>query len=258
MSANSWWLAEQAPRQIRSIWTASRNVVYERRLWLSVLAFHQSHGVATDPAAYDAYKSVIYDVDLHSIRQREKITRHDVKARIEEYNSLAGFELIHLGMTSADIVDNIAQVKMRDTVLELVALDPIQMAPCVSLLSRWPFRGIKGAVGTMQDQEDLLGSTEAAFELDRHVAAEFGFERVLGSVGQVYPRSLDLDLVATVFSCVAGIPSPFQPVLAGYLSMAAGYAGETWNEGDVSTSVIRRVCLPGALFAAGAVLTGST
>src|SRR5262249_916821 len=39
-------------------------------------------------------------------------------------------------------------------------------------------------------------------------------------------------------------------VLGGYLTMAAGLSGEQWNEGDVSCSVVRRVALPDAFFAA--------
>ena len=41
----------------------------------------------------------------------------------------------------------------------------------------------------------------------------------------------------------------FQAVLAGYMEMTARLAGDQWNEGDVSCSVVRRVALPGAFFA---------
>ena len=42
----------------------------------------------------------------------------------------------------------------------------------------------------------------------------------------------------------------FRVILNGHLTMAAGLAGEQWNEGDVSCSVVRRVLLPDACFAA--------
>ena len=38
-------------------------------------------------------------------------------------------------------------------------------------------------------------------------------------------------------------------VLRGYLSMVGELAGDQWNEGDVSCSVVRRVALPDAFFA---------
>ena len=42
-------------------------------------------------------------------------------------------------------------------------------------------------------------------------------------------------------------------VLRGHLTMAASLAGDQWNEGDVSCSVVRRVVLPDAFFAADGV-----
>jgi adenylosuccinate lyase len=38
-------------------------------------------------------------------------------------------------------------------------------------------------------------------------------------------------------------------VLRGYLAMVGELAGDQWNEGDVSCSVVRRVALPDAFFA---------
>ena len=64
------------------------------------------------------------------------------------------------------------------------------------LIARYPLRGIKGPVGTAQDQLDLLGGDEAKLaELEQRVARHLGFDKVLTSVGQVYPRSLDYDVV---------------------------------------------------------------
>jgi adenylosuccinate lyase len=40
----------------------------------------------------------------------------------------------------------------------------------------------------------------------------------------------------------------FHVILKGHLAMAAGLAGDQWNEGDVSCSVVRRVMLPDAFF----------
>ncbi|NEE56593.1 adenylosuccinate lyase, partial [Streptomyces sp. SID8455] len=38
-------------------------------------------------------------------------------------------------------------------------------------------------------------------------------------------------------------------ILRGYASMTGELAGDQWNEGDVSCSVVRRVALPDAFFA---------
>ena len=59
-----------------------------------------------------AYEGVVEHVDLASIADREKITRHDVKARIEEFNALAGFQHVHKGMTSRDLTENVEQLQI--------------------------------------------------------------------------------------------------------------------------------------------------
>ena len=38
-------------------------------------------------------------------------------------------------------------------------------------------------------------------------------------------------------------------MLRGHLTMVSELAGDQWNEGDVSCSVVRRVALPDAFFA---------
>lgn len=43
-------------------------------------------------------------------------------------------------------------------------------------------------------------------------------------------------------------------ILKGHLTMASGLAGDQWNEGDVSCSVVRRVVLPDAFFALDGLL----
>jgi adenylosuccinate lyase len=159
------------------------------------------------------------------------------------------------------------------------------------LLLRYPLRGIKGPVGTQQDMLDLLGSQEQVAGLEEAVARHLGFEATLTNVGQVYPRSLDLDVVAALVQAGSGPASlattirlmaglelateGFQPgqvgssamphkmnsrsceringllvVLRGHLSMVGELAGDQWNEGDVSCSVVRRVALPDAFLAA--------
>ena len=168
----------------------------------------------------------------------------------------------------------------------LIALDRVE-----ELLARYPLRGIKGPVGTAQDMLDLLGGdADKLAELEQRIAGHLGFERVLTSVGQVYPRSLDFDVLtalvqlaaapsnlATTIRLMAGhelVTEGFQPgqvgssamphkmntrscervnglavVIRGYASMAGELAGDQWNEGDVSCSVVRRVALPDAFFA---------
>jgi adenylosuccinate lyase len=328
-----------ASAAMRDVWSPESKIIAERRLWLAVLAAQHDLGVdfgADDPAVViKAYEGVVEHVDLPSIAEREKITRHDVKARIEEFNALAGFQHVHKGMTSRDLTENVEQLQIlsalkiiRDrAVATLVSLAQLatdyadqamagrthNVAAQVTtlgkrfataanellvayqrideLINRYPLRGIKGPVGTSQDMLDLLGGDiDKLDQLEGRIGQHLGFAEVFVSTGQVYPRSLDLDVV-TALAQVAAAPSNlatsirlmaghelvtegFQPgqvgssamphkmntrscervnglavIIRGYVSMVGELAGDQWNEGDVSCSVVRRVALPDAFFA---------
>lgn len=77
----------------------------------------QDLGLSISEKAIADYEKVITSVDLNSIDQREKVTRHDVKARIEEFNALAGHELIHSGMTSRDLTESVEAMQIRNSLL---------------------------------------------------------------------------------------------------------------------------------------------
>lgn len=101
-----------ASPEMTAIWSAEDKIIMERQLWISVMTAQRELGVDVPAEAISAYESVIDQVDLESIAQRERVTRHDVKARIEEFNALAGHEHIHKGMTSRDLTENVEQLQI--------------------------------------------------------------------------------------------------------------------------------------------------
>ncbi|MFV2197992.1 adenylosuccinate lyase [Nocardiopsis sp. LOL_012] len=327
--------ARYASAELTRLWSPEYKVAAERRLWLAVLRTQARLGVEVPDGVVEDYEKVLDQVDLDSIAERERVTRHDVKARIEEFNALAGHEHVHKGMTSRDLTENVEQLQVRDSLLlvrdRTVALlarlgrlsaeygetvmagrshnvaaqattlgkrfasiaDEVLVAHgrLEELIARYPLRGIKGPVGTAQDMLDLLGGDRDALRsLEDGVASHLGFEHRLTSVGQVYPRSLDFEVLTSLVQLAAGpsslaktvrlmaghelvtegfaegqVGSSAMPhkmntrscervngltvILRGYASMAGELAGDQWNEGDVSCSVVRRVALPDAFFA---------
>ncbi len=103
------------------------------------------------------------------------------------------------------------------------------------LIERYPLRGIKGPVGTQQDQLDLLGSPEAVEQLEEAVAAHLGFTRRLSSVGQVYPRSLDFEVVSCLLQLASGPAN-----LAKTIRLMAGQelVTEGFKPGQVGSSAM--------------------
>jgi adenylosuccinate lyase len=328
-----------ASAQMRAIFSPEEKIIAERKLWVAVARAQSRLGHVISDSVIADYEKVITQVDLASIDARERVTRHDVKARIEEFNALAGHESIHAGMTSRDATENIEALQIKNG-LELISQKviatlaamaakaalyadqpiagrshnvPAQVTTLgkrfasaaeellfayqrlVALQERYPMRGIKGPVGTAQDSIDLLGSTAAHRTLEENIAAEIGFSHILDSTGQIYPRSFDYDVLTTLVQLAASpsslatsirlmagaelvtegfkegqVGSSAMPhkmntrscervnglavILRGYSSMVSELAGDQWNEGDVSCSVVRRVAIADAFYAMDGLL----
>jgi adenylosuccinate lyase len=322
-----------------AIFDPINKIIAERKFWITVLRLQKKAGLPITDSDISSYENAINNVDLTSIERREKQSRHDVKARIEEFNDLAKCEKIHIGMTSRDLTENIELIAIRDglnlirkrTLETLYLLEKNitkyektyitgrshnvaaqvttlgkRFATCAQellfsltaleeLINRLPLRGLKGPVGTGQDGISSLGSAKDLTKMEEAIASEFGFENTLTSVGQIYPRSIDFEVVskllqitsapssmATTIRLMAGsnlasegfkagqVGSSAMPhkmnsrsseringmmvLLRGYTTMAADLAGDQWNEGDVSCSVVRRVVIPDAFYVADGLL----
>ena len=320
-----------ATKEMVAIFDPVNKIINERKFWITILKLQQKAGLPITDTDIKAYEKVIEKVDLDAIDKREIKTRHDVKARIEEFNSLAGVEKIHIGLTSRDLTENIEliQIKAGLKLIEYRVLQTLfllgekiskyektymvgrshnvaaqvttlgkRFASCAEellfthtalneFITRLPLRGIKGPVGTSQDALDAMGKDFA--KLEKSIAEEFGFENTWSSVGQIYPRSVDFEVVskllqiasapssmATTIRLMAGsglvsegfkagqVGSSAMPhkmnsrsseringmmvLLRGYNTMAADLAGDQWNEGDVSCSVVRRVVIPDSFY----------
>ena len=264
-----------ASSQMVDMWSAEGRVVMEREFWIALLEAQQNLGIDIPDGVVDDYRAVTDRVDLTSIREREKVIRHDVKARIEEFCELAGFEHVHKGLTSRDLTDNVEQYQILES-LRLLRLKYVRLLDALrdraavwrdltivgrthhaaaqpttvgkrlamfgqemveafarldDLIARYPLRGLKGAVGTSLDQLTLFeGDTERVTELQSRVQEHLGFGRQLGAVGQIYPRSLDFDVVSCLYQLGAGIAN-----LARTVRLMAG--AETATEGFVPGQV---------------------
>ena len=269
-----------ASRPMVDLWTPEAKVVMERELWIAVMEAQRALGVDIPDGVVDDHRAVVDRVDLDSIRDRERVTRHDVKARIEEFCGLAGHEHVHKGMTSRDLTENVEQLQVRrslEVVRDRMVAALARLARLAAehdglvmvgrshnvaaqattlgkrfataaeellaanrrvedLLAAYPLRGLKGPVGTQQDQLDLLdGDRDALDRLEAMVAEHLGFARGLDSVGQVYPRSLDFEVVSALVQTSGGPAN-----LARTIRLMAGneLATEGFRPGQVGSSAM--------------------
>ena len=334
-------LAERyATPSMTAIWSPEGKILLERELWIAVMKAQRALGLEIPAEAIADYERVKGEINVGRIMERERVTRHDVKARIDEFCELAGHEQIHKGMTSRDLTENVEQlqvyrslqvilekavavlaalsgraVETRDLILTArthnVAAQTTTFGKRLAmfgeellggltvlehLLATYPVRGIKGATGTQLDQLNLFeGDAEKVARLEEEMVKHLGLPSSFRAVGQVYPRSLDFRVVSALCDAASGPSSlaktlrlmaghelaseGFAPgqtgssamphkmnsrsceringlhaILKGHVTMAAGLAGDQWNEGDVSCSVVRRVVLPDSFFAMDGLL----
>ena len=274
-------LAERyASAAMKSIWSQHGRVALERDFWIAVMKAQRDLGVAIPAAAIKDYERVKHQIDLAAIARRERVTLHDVKARIEEFSDLADRQFIHLGLTSRDLTENVEQLQIFSalkvvrfkTAAALLALSrqasthrglmltgrthnvPAQhttlgkrlamfgqellgaFTRIEELVARYPVRGLKGAVGTQLDQLTLLGgNAKKVATLEARVIKHLGFNASLDAVGQVYPRSLDFEVVTALHQLGAAAAS-FATTLR--LMAGAGLLTEGFQAGQVGSSAM--------------------
>src|SRR5258706_4223885 len=106
-------LAERyASPAMKDIWSQHGRVALERDFWIAVMKGQRDLGVPIPAEAIRDYEKVKSLIDLASIAKRERVTLHDVKARIEEFSDLAKRQFIHLGLTSRDLTENVEQLQV--------------------------------------------------------------------------------------------------------------------------------------------------
>jgi adenylosuccinate lyase len=268
-----------ATRVMVAIFDPVSKIIAERKFWITILRLQKASGLSITDSDITSYEQVVEKVDLASIEKRERANRHDVKARIEEFNSLAGLEKVHIGLTSRDLTENIELIAIKDglklvrrrTLETLFLLEKsitkyektymvgrshnvaaqvttlgkrfatcaqellFSLASLEELIARLPLRGLKGPIGTGQDQIATLGSIKDLNKLEEKLAKEYGFENTLSSVGQIYPRSIDFEVVSKLLQ-IASAPSSMATTIR--LMSGFGLVSEGFKSGQVGSSAM--------------------
>ncbi len=138
------------------------------------------------------------NADLILIRQALELVRDKTVAAIDD---LAGFaqkwkELPCLGYTHFQPAQLVTVGKRASLWCHELVLD---LEEVERRLAGLKFLGAKGTTGTQASFLELFGGDDAkVVELDRRVAAAFGFAEVYPVSGQTYSRKVDAQVVATL------------------------------------------------------------
>jgi adenylosuccinate lyase len=285
-------LAERyASTPMVGIWSTRNKIRLERLLWVAALKAQRDLGSYISSEAIETYERSVGQIDLETIRERELALRHDVLARIEAFNVLAGCQLIHKSFTARDLTDNIEQLQILESLkltrkhsaallahfgvnaskyqlMDMAGRSHNVAGQTITFGKRFAnwaeeflisferleitinswlqsLRGIKGPMGTQQDLIQLLGgSKEKALEFEKRMMLHLGFEGVLSSVGQVYPRSLDFEVVTTLTqlaSAPTNMAKTFR-LMAGQALMYEGFAKEQKGSSAMPHKINARTC----------------
>jgi adenylosuccinate lyase len=262
---------------MKTIWSREFKIKSERDLWITVLKTQKRLGLEVSDEVISQYVRVKDVINLQSIDDREMKTKHDVMARIDEFNELSGNQRIHIGMTSRDLTENIELFQIGSA-LELVQMKslalikyladfsknnmdlamvarthniPAQVTTMARRSAAWmeellfairhleglqkrlPLKGIKGPIGTGEDLNDLFG--DAYQDIESEIAAELGFGNVLKAPSQIYPRSIDYEVLTTLAQ-IASAPSNIATNIR--IMSGLGLVSEGFSEGQVGSSAM--------------------
>ena len=207
-----------------------------RRLWVELARAEHDLGLPITAEQVVELEAHVTDIDYAAAEQREKEVRHDVMAHVYAYGLAAPSAggIIHLGATSCYVTDNADQI--LSVLVNLAAFarryaatptlgythyqpaQPVTVGKRAALwmqdfrsdleeldhvLATMRFLGCRGTTGTEASFMDLFEGDGAKIdEMNRRIAAAFGFEKCFSVCGQTYPRKTD-SRILNVLSSIA-------------------------------------------------------
>ncbi|MBL9118822.1 MAG: adenylosuccinate lyase [Phycisphaerae bacterium] len=105
-----------ASAEMRSLWSARRKFSLWRRLWLALAESERDIGLPIGADQIAEMRGHLDDIDFAAAARHEERLRHDVMAHVHAFGDVApkAKAIIHLGMTSQDVVCNADVLMLRE------------------------------------------------------------------------------------------------------------------------------------------------
>jgi adenylosuccinate lyase len=180
------------------------------------------------------------------------MTSRDLTENIELFQIGSALELVQ--MKSLALIKHLADFSKNNMDLAMVARThniPAQVTTMARRSATWmeellfairhledlqnrlPLRGIKGPIGTGEDLNDLFG--DGYQDIESEIAAELGFGNLLKAPSQIYPRSIDYEVLTTLAQ-IASAPSNIATNIR--IMSGLGLVSEGFSEGQVGSSAM--------------------
>jgi len=115
--------ARYASAEMIRLWSPQQRYSTWRKVWVAAAEAQHELGLPVSSTQVKALKRAVDTIDFEAATRYERQTRHDVMAHIHAYGDAApeARGIIHLGLTSMDVVDNADLLIMREALKLLEA-----------------------------------------------------------------------------------------------------------------------------------------
>ncbi|MFQ5616587.1 MAG: adenylosuccinate lyase, partial [Anaerolineales bacterium] len=156
-----------ATSEMRAIWSEINKREIWRRLWIALAKVQAEFGLVTEAQIADLHAHA-KDIDVARAHEIEAEIHRDVMAEVKTFAEQCpvGGGIIHLGMTSMDIVDNTDALRVRQSLdLVLEHLAPLLTTFC-DLIDRWADTPIMAFTHLQPAEPSTLGYRLAQYAQD--------------------------------------------------------------------------------------------
>jgi adenylosuccinate lyase len=204
---------------MRKLWSELAKRRLWRRIWVALAEIQSEYGIVTQEQVADL-QAHIDQIDIDRALEIEAETHHDVMAEVLVFaeQCQVGGGIIHLGMTSMDVVDNAEALRIRDALQLVINQGASVLLELCQLIEKWSDTPIMGYTHLQPAEPTTLGYRLALYTQDlyedwRHLQYIRGSFRAKGLKGAVGTRASykelfagqDLDVVEERFSAHLGI-----------------------------------------------------
>ncbi len=239
-----------AGTEMLKLWSDARRIGTWRRIWLAVAETQHELGLPIPPAALDQMRDNLDRIDFASAARHEATLRHDVMAHVHTFGEAAPAAkgVIHMGMTSQDVVCNADAIILREA-LQLTAAGLARLVdrcaafaqthrslPCLGFTHFQPAQPVTvGKRATLWGQEFAISLEDIEMRL-RHIrlkglrgatGTQASFMALLGESAKVdalergFCKRLGWREDATWWVCGQTSPRAFDAAVVGSCALAA-------------------------------------
>ncbi len=157
-------------KEMRRIWSEENKRLIWRRLWVVLAEVQAEFGLITPEQVADL-RAHAEEIDVERALEIEAEIHHDLMAEVKTFaeQCSVGAGVIHLGMTSMDIVDNTDALRVRDSMkLLLDQLDAV-LAVLIDLIEAWAETPLMGFTHLQPAEPTTVGYRLAQYAQDLHL-----------------------------------------------------------------------------------------